>query len=162
MLQFIECKNVEKTKSFQWFLLLIRPTCSLINQWMTSSRGCGCCVDCIRWLSCRIADVFKNNFDQTIGKMKKKNHIIVIVMMWGRPEFINDRNLKRRFKGFWEDSAVRSSKNFARRIPMPGIEPGPWRWERQILTTRPHGMSMVEKLSSTSVVALTFRHHDIV
>ena len=22
---------------------------------------------------------------------------------------------------------------------MPGIEPGPWRWKRQILTTRPHG-----------------------
>ena len=38
--------------------------------------------------------------DQTIVKMKKKNHIIVIVMMWGRPEFINDRNLERRFKGF--------------------------------------------------------------
>ena len=71
--------------------------------------------------------------DQTIVKMKKKNQIIVIVMMWGRPEFINDRNLKGRFKGFWEDSAVRSSKNFARRIPMPGIEPGPWRWKSQIL-----------------------------
>ena len=38
--------------------------------------------------------------DQTIVKMKKKNQIIVIVMMWGSPEFINDRNLKRRFKGF--------------------------------------------------------------
>ena len=129
---------LNKTKSFQWFLLLIRPTCSLTNQGLTSSRGCGCCVDCIRWLSCRIADVFKNNFDQTIVKMKKKNHIIVIVMMWGRPEFINDRNLKRRFKGFWEDSAVRSSKNFARRIPMPGIEPGPWRWKRQILIDEFH------------------------
>ena len=43
--------------------------------------------------------------DQTIVKMKKKNQIIVIVMMWGRPEFINDRNLKRRFKG--EDAFVR-------------------------------------------------------
>ena len=38
--------------------------------------------------------------DQTIVKMKKKNRIIVTVMMWGRPEFINDRNLERRFKGF--------------------------------------------------------------
>ena len=65
--------------------------------------------------------------DQTIVKMKKKNQIIVIVMMWGRPEFINDRKLERRFKGFREYSAVRSSKNFARGIPMPGIEPGPWR-----------------------------------
>ena len=25
-------------------------------------------------------------------------------------------------------------------LPMPGIEPGPWRWERQILATRPHGI----------------------
>ena len=65
--------------------------------------------------------------DQTIVKMKKKNQIIVIVMMWGRPEFINDRKLERKFKGFKEDSAVRSSKNFPRGIPMPGIEPGPWR-----------------------------------
>ena len=76
--------------------------------------------------------------DQTIVKMKKKNQIIVIVMMWGRPEFINDRNLKRRFKGFWEDSAVRSSKNFARGIPMPGMEPVPWRWKRQILIDEFH------------------------
>ena len=76
--------------------------------------------------------------DQTIVKMKKKNQIIVIVMMWGRPEFMNDRNLKRRFKGFWEDSAVRSSKNFAKGIPMPGIKPGPWRWKRQILIDEFH------------------------
>ena len=81
--------------------------------------------------------------DQTIVKMKKKNQIIVIVMMLGRPEFINDRNLERRFMGFWEDSAVRSSKNFARGIPMLGIETGSWWWKRQILTTRPHGMSIV-------------------
>ena len=66
-----------------------------------------------------------------------------MVMMWGRHEFINDRNLERRFKGFREDSAVRSSKNFSRRIPMPGIEPGPWPWERKILNTRPHGMCIV-------------------
>ena len=38
--------------------------------------------------------------DQTIVKMNKKNRIIVTVMMWERPEFINDRNLERRFKGF--------------------------------------------------------------
>ena len=38
--------------------------------------------------------------DQTVVKMKKKNQIIVIVMMWGRPKFINDRNLEHRFKGF--------------------------------------------------------------
>ena len=38
--------------------------------------------------------------DQTIVKMEKKNKIKVIVMMWGRPEFINDRNFKRRFKDF--------------------------------------------------------------
>ena len=113
-------------------------------------------------MQCLYRSVMTWSVDQTIVKMKKKNQIIVIVMMWGRPEFINDRNLKRRLKGFWEDSAVRSSKNFARSIPMPGIEPGQWRWERQIITTRPHEMSMVEKLSSTSVVALTFRHHDIV
>ena len=25
------------------------------------------------------------------------------------------------------------------KFPMPGIEAGPWRLERQILTTRPHG-----------------------
>ena len=25
------------------------------------------------------------------------------------------------------------------KFPMPEIEPGPWRRERQILTTRPHG-----------------------
>ena len=34
------------------------------------------------------------------------------------------------------------SKNFETRqknFPAPGIEPGPWRWERQILTTRPNG-----------------------
>ena len=76
--------------------------------------------------------------DQTIVKMKKKNQIIVIVMRWGRPEFINDSYLERRFMGFWEDSAVRSSKNFARGIPMPGIEPGPWRWKRQILIDEFH------------------------
>ena len=33
--------------------------------------------------------------DQTIVKMKKKNKIKVIVIMWGRHEFINDRNLGR-------------------------------------------------------------------
>ena len=76
--------------------------------------------------------------DQTIVKMKKKNQIIVIVMMWGRTEFMNDRNLKRRFKGFWEDSAVRSSKNFAKGIPMPGIKPGPRGWKRQILIDEFH------------------------
>ena len=76
--------------------------------------------------------------DQTTVKIKKKNQIIVTVMMWGRPEFINDRNLERRFKGFWEDSAVRSSKNFARGIPMPGMEPVPWRWKRQILIDEFH------------------------
>ena len=64
---------------------------------------------------------------QTIVKMKKKNQIIVMVMIWGRPEFINDRKLELRFKGFKENSVVRSSKNFARRISMPGIEPEPWR-----------------------------------
>ena len=55
---------LNKTKSFQRFLLLIRPTYPLINQWLTSSRRCGCCVDCIRWLSCPIADVFKKNFER--------------------------------------------------------------------------------------------------
>ena len=29
-------------------------------------------------------------------------------------------------------------------FPTPGIEPGPRRWERRILTTRPRGMLMVE------------------
>ena len=38
--------------------------------------------------------------DQTIVKMKKKNQIIVIVMMWGRPEFINDKNLGRSSRAF--------------------------------------------------------------
>ena len=38
--------------------------------------------------------------DQTIVKMKKKNQIIVTVMMWGRPEFINERILERRFNSF--------------------------------------------------------------
>ena len=57
---------------------------------------------------------------------------------------------------FWEDSAVRALKNIAPRIPMPLIELVPWRWARecQMLTTRPHGMSNVHKLSSTAVVAL--------
>ncbi len=34
-----------------------------------------------------------------------------------------------------------SFKNFLeqKNFPAPGIEPGPWRWERQILTTRPNG-----------------------
>ena len=79
----------------------------------------------------------------------------------GRHEFINDWNLGRKSNCFWADSAVRALKNIAPRIPIPGIELGPWRWERQILTTRPHGMSIVQKFSSTSVVALTFRHNDI-
>ena len=92
-----KCFNLQNvkmlnTKSFQWFLLLIRPTCSLINQWMTSSRGCGCCVDCIRWLSCPIADVFKKNFE----RREKNSHA--------------------------------------------GNRIRPWRWKRQILTTRPHGI----------------------
>ena len=112
-------------------------------------------------IACLYRSVMTWSVDQTIVKMKKKNQIIVSVMMWGRPEFLNDRNLEHRFKGFWENSAVRSSKNFARRIPMLGIEPGPWRRERQILTTRPHGMSVLLKLSSTSVVALTYRHNNI-
>ena len=89
------------------------------------------------------------------------SELIVLKIMWGRHEFINDWNLGRKSNCFWEDSAVRALKNIAPRIPIPGIELGPWRWERQILTTRPHGMSIVQKFSSTSVVALTFRHNDI-
>ena len=61
--------------------------------------------------------------DQTIVKMKKKKQIIVIEMMWGRPEFINDRNLKRRFKGFWEDSAVRRKISLVE-FPCPESNPG--------------------------------------
>ena len=30
-------------------------------------------------------------------------------------------------------------------IPTPGIEPGPRRWERRILTTRPYGMDAVQE-----------------
>ena len=46
-------------------IFIVNPSHLLINQsGLTSSRGCGCCVDCIRWLSCPIADVFKKNFER--------------------------------------------------------------------------------------------------
>ena len=75
--------------------------------------------------------------DQTIVKIKKKNWIVVMVMMWWRHEFINDRNLWRRFKGFGMILAFRSLKNFTHWIPMLGIKPGPWRWELAVREVDP-------------------------
>ena len=51
--------------------------------------------------------------DQTVVKIKEKKQIIVIVMMWGRHEFINERKLESRFKGLGRTLEVRSLNDFA-------------------------------------------------
>ena len=40
-------------------------------------------------------------------------------------------------------SALNPKQKQQKQIPTPGIEPGPRRWERRILTTRPRGMCAV-------------------
>ena len=50
-------------------------------------------------------------------------------------------------------------------VPMPGIEPGPPRWKRGILATRPHGMLSLSILTSYCLCLIVYcgaRHHLIV
>ena len=96
------------------------------------------------------------------NKSASLSELIVLKIMWGRHEFINDRNgdvgklLLRRFCSSGPLKAI------APRIPNPGISGHGGELESaRSLTTTPHGMSSVQKFSSTSVVALTFRHNDI-
>ena len=56
--------------------------------------------------------------------------------------YIDFGNRENRNPPFGKRSQQNSPKNEKKKqVPTPGIEPGPRRWERRILTTRPYGMT---------------------